>query len=248
MAPLEPILRLFFEQAITILTDKEPDPETQSHHILMLLDEFHILGHMPVMSKAFTLLAGFNIRMLGVVQNLTLLDDVYDKKKRDTILSNCAHKIFFASTDPETQNYVSQLCGEHNIKAKSVSKDKGFTYGASKISVTEKNVPLIRPYEINTFGDDKEIILVEKNHPVKCKKIKYYNEKGFKPRLLPPADTPYLVVMQNKSPRFGISKPDNDIADIATKKKEKKKTSSKSLQRQGEPVIPENEGNYSSYV
>lgn len=248
MAPLEPLMRLFFEQAITILTDKEPDPKEEPRHVLMLLDEFHILGRMPIMSKAFTLLAGFNVRLLGVVQNIGLLDDVYTKPKRETILSNCAHQVFFASNNAETQRYVSTSVGEHTVKSKSVSKARSFNHEAPKISVSEKVVPLIRPHEVNTFGDDKEIILVEKNHPIKCKKVVYYKDKVFKERLLPAHPTPELEIIQNKAPRFDIPKPDNDNGGKTTKKKANKKASSKASTQPEESQTPENDENYSPYV
>ncbi|MGH1379159.1 MAG: type IV secretory system conjugative DNA transfer family protein [Alphaproteobacteria bacterium] len=248
MAPLEPLMRLFFEQAITVLTDKEPDPDEEPRHVLMLLDEFHILGRMPIMSKAFTLLAGFNVRLLGVVQNIGLLDDVYTKPKRETILSNCAHQVFFASNNAETQRYVSTSCGEHTVKSKSVSKARSFNHEAPKVSTSEKIVPLIRPHEVNTFGDDKEIILVEKNHPIKCKKVVYYKDKVFKERLLPANPTPELEIIQNKAPRFDIPKPDNANGGKTTKKKTNKKVSSESSQQPEEPQTPENDENYSSYV
>jgi type IV secretion system protein VirD4 len=219
MAPLEPLMRLFFEQAITVLTAKEPDPKTEPRHVLMLLDEFHVLGRLPIMSKAFTLLAGFNVRLLGVVQNIGLLDDVYTKPKRETILSNCAHQVFFASNNAETQRYVSTSCGEHAVKSKSVSKARGFKHEAPKTSVSEKIVPLIRPHEVNTFGDNKEIILIEKNHPVKCNKVIYYKDKTFKERLLPAHPTPELETVQNKAPRFDIPKPETDEFVSGKKKK-----------------------------
>ncbi len=241
MAPLEPLMRLFFEQAITVLTDKEPDPDEEPRHVLMLLDEFHILGRMPIMSKAFTLLAGFNVRLLGVVQNIGLLDDVYTKPKRETILSNCAHQVFFASNNAETQRYVSTSCGEHTVKSKSVSKARSFNHEAPKVSTSEKIVPLIRPHEVNTFGDDKEIILVEKNHPIKCKKVVYYKDKIFKERLLPAHTTPKLEITQEKAPRFDIPKPEDNDEKKYTKKGKTKKKASPKPPKSEEPPTPEND-------
>jgi len=204
MATLQPLMRLFFEQAITTLTAHEPDPTKEPRKVLILLDEFHILGNMPIMTKAFTLLAGFNVRLMGIVQNVGLLDEVYNKQARETILSNCAHQIFFATNNAETQRYISNACGEHSKKSKSISKGRGFSTEKSRVSISEKIVPLIRTHEINTFGSDKEIILVEKSHPVKCKKIIYHKEKIFKKMLLPAAPTPDLIIEPQTAPKFNI--------------------------------------------
>jgi len=209
MAVLAPIMRLFFEQAVTLLTEHAPDPIKEPHKVLLLMDEFHILGKMPVMASAFTLMAGFNVRLMGIVQNIGLLDEVYSKNTRDTILSNCAHQIFFATTNVETQKYISAACGECSMKSKSISKARGFATEKARISVSEKIVPLIRPHEINTqLGAKQSIILVEKNHPVKCSKILYYKNKILKQRLLPPVPTPDLAITQEIAPEF-------DIANVA---------------------------------
>lgn len=208
MSTLAPLMRIFFEQAISVLTSHEPDPKTEPYKVLLLMDEFHVLGKMQVMANAFTLMAGFNVRLMGVVQNIGLLDKVYDRSTRDTILSNCAHQIFFATNNADTQKYISGACGERAVKSKSISKGRGFSTDAQKVSISEKIVPLIRTHEINTFGDNKAIILVDRHHPVKCKKIIYYKDKAFKPMLRPAAPTPDLVMTKHTAPKFNI--PGND--------------------------------------
>ena len=105
---LTPLLRIFFEQIITKLSMKEPD-ESEPHKVLMLLDEFHMLGRIDAMTTAFTLLAGYNVRVLAVVQSLNWLDVTYDRDKRNGILSCCAHQIFFATNDLATAQYVSEI-------------------------------------------------------------------------------------------------------------------------------------------
>jgi len=185
------------------------------------------------MSKAFTLLAGFNVRLVGIIQNIGLLDEVYSKYTRETILSNCAHQIFFASTNFETQKYISASCGEHTVKSKSISKGRGFARESARISISEKIAPLIRPHEVNTFGADKEVILVEKHYPVKCKKIVYYKDKIFKKRLLPPHPTPILHIKQQIVPKFDIPK-----AESFDKYKNKKKGKQQKTQTQKKTSNP----------
>ncbi len=202
---LAPLMRILFEQAINALTVYEPDLSKEPHKVMLLMDEIHTLGKMDVMTNAFTLLAGARVRLLGVVQNLGLLDTAYRSRDiRNTILANSAHIVFFATKDIETQKYISAICGERTVKSKSVSKGRGFTNEAAKVSITEKIVPLIRPHEVNTFGEDKQIILVEKHHPVKCKKINYREDKRFKDMLLPPAPTPDLVITKHSAPKYAL--------------------------------------------
>lgn len=90
---LTPLLRIFFEQIITKLSMKEPGDD-ELHKVLMLLDEFHMLGRIDSMTTAFTLLAGYNVRVMAVVQSLNWLDVTYGREKRNGILSCCAHQVF----------------------------------------------------------------------------------------------------------------------------------------------------------
>jgi type IV secretion system protein VirD4 len=51
------------------------------------------------------------------------------------------------------------------------------------------------PQELKAMGNDSEVFLYEGiAHPVKCSKIRYYNDRYFTSRLLPRADVPLLRV------------------------------------------------------
>lgn len=205
MKTLSPLVRLFLEQVITIMSSHEPDPELEPRKILMVMDEFHVLGAMDIMATAFTLLRSFNIRILAIVQNIDAIDMVYDKPTRNTILSNCAHQIFFATNNPETKKYISVACGEKKVESKSVSRATGFSTERGKVSVTEKYVPLIKEQQVHRLSKKQGIIITENSHPVKFKKIFYYKDKTFTSRLLPAAKTPPLNIQAQTAPKFDIA-------------------------------------------
>jgi type IV secretion system protein VirD4 len=242
MAALAPLMRVFFEQAITVLTSSLPDPKTEPRKVLMLMDEFHILGNMQIMNNAFTLLAGYNIRFMGIVQDIGLLDKVYDKQTRDTILSNCAHQVFYSTQNQVTQDYISHACGEHTVQSKSVSKPRGFSKEKARVTFSEKIVPLIKPHDVHLYDKNKAIILVDNSYPIQAKKLYYYKEKGFKERLLTAAETPPIVTKSHFAPKFDIpmnKKGENDDGIITKKKRNKASTDKK-------PPSPDE--NYSSYI
>lgn len=205
MKTLSPLMRLFFEQAITVLSANEPDPETEPCKVLMLLDELHLLGNMDVMANAFTLLRSFNVRIMGIIQNLEALAIPYEKAVWETIISNCAHQIFFAASGSrQTKRYVSEECGQHKVKSKTVSRGRGLKYEAPKVSISEKWEPLIKEHEIGLLGEDEELILVEKYHPIRCKKINYRFDKTFQSLLREAVPTPPLDIKQARAPKFDI--------------------------------------------
>lgn len=216
---LSPLIRVFFEQAINVMTAHEPNPVTEPRKVLMVLDEIHILGRMNVMSKIFTLLRSYNVRILGIIQGINALETIYKKEECSTIISNCAHRIFFENQCDQTLTYVSKQCGEKRIQSKTINRD-----GARrKISTTDKWVPLIKNHEVAQMGEQKEIILVEGRYPVKCNKINYRFDKNYIARTrFEPVATPKIEISDHTAPKYDIPKPESSEEPPARKKKKKK--------------------------
>lgn len=203
ISTLSPLLRIFFEQVITLLSMHEPQ-EDEPYKILMLLDEFHMLGEMSSMTSAFTLLGGYNCRVLAVVQGLKWLDDVYGRDKRDGILSCCAHQIFFAANDLETANYVSTSCGEKTVKTVSTSRKNSMKYEALSKNTSFRARPLISKEKVKQLPKHEEIIITEASVPVRAGKIEYFRDKNFKGRVLQPPIIPKLQILNFGIPHFDI--------------------------------------------
>lgn len=207
---LAPLLNLFFEQLMTTLTIKLPDA-SEPRKVLILLDEFHMLGRMETVANVFTLAGGYNCRVLAVVQGLTWIDDVYGKQKRDGILSVCAHRIFFAANDLETARYVSEMCGDKTIQSISTTKNGSSRFGSFTKNTSTKTWPLITKDQVTRLSKQSEIILTEACFPIKCQKITYNlgaDAKIFGGRLLSAPFTPILQIERYSIPRFEISKND----------------------------------------
>lgn len=200
---LSPLLRIFFEQVITSLSLKEPE-ESEPYKVLLMMDELHMLGEMSSMTSAFTLLGGYNCRVMAVVQGLKWLDDTYGKDKRDGILSCCAHQIFFAANDLETANYVSNSCGDRTVKTVSTSQKNSFKYEPPSKNTSFRARALISKEKVKQLPKHEEIIITEASPPVRAKKIVYYKDKNFQKRLLPPPSVPKLQIENHLIPEFNI--------------------------------------------
>ena len=204
IASIAPLIRVFFEQVITTLSTNEPDPETEPHHVLLMMDELHMLGNMESMTKAFTLLGGYNCRVMAVVQGLKWLDDTYTRDKRDGILSCCAHQVFFAANDLETARYVSESCGDKTISTTSHTKRNSFKLDAPSNSTSYRGIPLITKDKVKQLPKNQGIILCEGSRPVKAKKVVYFKAKHFKNRLYAAPEVPPLTIAEEKIPEFNI--------------------------------------------
>jgi type IV secretion system protein VirD4 len=93
----------------------------------------------------------------------------------------------------ETAKYISDLLGKKTI----VSQNEGsrpkyldLNPGARQVSVQKSSRELMMPQEVIGMPKDEQIILIEANPPIRCKKIFYYKEKIFTSRLLKPIEVP----------------------------------------------------------
>jgi len=205
IATLAPLLRIFFEQTIKTLSRRKPGAH-EPHQVLIVLDEFHMLGRMDIMKTAFSLLAGYNVRVMAIVQSLGWLDTIYDRATRNGILSCCAHQIFFATNDPETEEYVSRACGEKTAAVESSSKRASLRYDPPTKSTSYRTVPLITRHEVRSFDSKQQIILAEAGKPIKADKIRYFEDKNLKRRSnLSIRQVPSLLVEEKELPKFDIA-------------------------------------------
>ncbi len=206
-----PLLNLFFEQLMTTLTMKLPDA-SEPRKVLILLDEFHMLGRMETVANVFTLAGGYNCRVLAVVQGLGWIDDVYGKQKRDGILSVCAHRIFFAANDLETARYVSEMCGDKTVQSVSTSRNSSSRFGSSTKNTSMRTWPLITKDQVTRLSRKTQIILAEASFPIKCQKITYNlgsDAKIFGKRIMTSPSISPLHIGRYDIPKFDIPKNDN---------------------------------------
>ncbi|MEL6729370.1 MAG: type IV secretory system conjugative DNA transfer family protein [Pseudomonadota bacterium] len=204
-----PLLRLFFQQVMSIMSDTEPGPG-EPHEVLMVMDEFASLGAMNSIVSAFTLLASYNVRILAVLQGLSWLDRIYGKDTREGLIACCGHQIIMTTNDETTSNYASQALGERTVTNDSVTR-RAFSFEKYYPSKNTSAIarPLMTKDQVRKLDKKKQILLTEGHVPALVKKIVYYKDRLFKKRLAPPAPVPPLDLSNYNKPLapFGTANP-----------------------------------------
>ena len=122
------LINLFFDQLLNLNTRKLPSQDkTLKYQCLVLLDEMTSIGTVNMIKQAVSYMAGYNMRLLTIIQNKSQLEDVYGKAGAVTLLSNHALMIMYAPS-PATQsdaNEYSEMLGYETVKSKSKSHSKG---------------------------------------------------------------------------------------------------------------------------
>ena len=115
--------------------------------VYFLLDEFGNLPRVHKLEQMITVGRSRKIWLALVIQSYAQLSKVYDDKSADIIKSNCNIQIFIGTTDLETINNFSKLCGNYSLVQRNVSFNTGKADDISS-SASVKERPLIYPSEL----------------------------------------------------------------------------------------------------
>ena len=184
------LVNLFFDQLLNLNTRVLPSQDkTLKHQCLVLLDEMTSIGKVAMIAQAVSYMAGYNMRLLTIIQNKSQLEDVYGKAGALTLLSNHALMIMYApspTVQSDAQEY-SEMLGYETVK----SRSRTSSMQSSSTSTSDQRRALMLPQEIRELGQTREIVSLENCKPILCDKIRYYEDPDFPCRAnLPPPSIP----------------------------------------------------------
>jgi type IV secretion system protein VirD4 len=183
---LRPVMNLFFQQAIGLQTRELPEHNPDlKHQVLMMLDEFTALGRIPIVSEAIAYLPGYNVRTVLVIQTPAQLREVYGRDNAETMLKSLAARVMFAPKDAPDAQEISEELGYTTVKSKSVSRPTWGTGRGPSVSISDQRRALLLPQEVKELGTDRALLFYEGLRPIACTKLRYFDDKLFKARLLP---------------------------------------------------------------
>ena len=196
---LEPATTLYLQASATDFTTHGPllvaflegfisralaDTQTLAEPLLLLLDEFSLLPALPSLRTLLTLSAGFHLRLLIVLQNLSQVTP----EVRDIVLSNTYDQVFFAARDLATTEHLTKRLGTIYRKSRSTSRSRT---GTAR-SESDRREDLMAPHQIRAMK--KSLLFHGNAPPARITLRPYYQDKRFTTRLgevLPPTPAPH---------------------------------------------------------
>jgi type IV secretion system protein VirD4 len=175
--------RLFVNLALEAMERDKSKPKIP---VLAVLEEFHVLGHMQQVETAAALIAGFGMKLLIVLQDLTQLKRHY-RDGWETFLGNAGTAMFFGNADGTTLKHISERCGQTSLM---VDRGSEITYKQRETGTTGSSWSLevrdlLTPEEVCRFfgRDDNEqraLVLRPGMSPAVIQRIKYDKHKLFR--------------------------------------------------------------------
>ncbi|HEV2603764.1 MAG TPA: type IV secretory system conjugative DNA transfer family protein [Microvirga sp.] len=186
---LSPLLNLFFQQVVDLNTRELPEHNPAlKRQVLLLLDEFPALGNVSVLAKGVAFVAGYGLRLLTILQSPSQLRAIYGPDQAKNLMTNHAVEVVFTPKDQDVANELSERFGYDTVKARSVSRPFGLSPLSAKGSETrsDQRRALLLPQELKLVPQTKAFVLKAGVPPVLADKIRYYEDRRFRARLMPP--------------------------------------------------------------
>ena len=196
LANARPLLNLFFSQLVSLNTQALPEQDpTLKVQCLLVNDEFTAMGRVGVITNAAAFLAGYNLRLLTVVQAMSQLDAVYGDKEARTFATNHGLQILYAPREQRDADEYSAMLGHFTERATSRGRSRSFSgHGHSTVSrnESEQRRALLLPQEFKELGSERLVVIFENCKPILGEKIRYYRDKAFTSRLRPAPAVPRM--------------------------------------------------------
>jgi type IV secretion system protein VirD4 len=210
MTILRPLLTLFVQQSMELLTR---DHVPRALPAFYLLDEFRQLKRMDEIMNKLPYVAGYNIKIAFVIQDLKNIDGLYGETARHSLLGNCGLQLILGANDQATAEYVSRALGKRTLRYSSETRSLGLLAAPRRTRVEQvRERDLMMPQEIRQMPSDNLIALVEGQRPILATKLYSYDRQPFKAQIASavshPPDVPITEFVPHLpvpavNPRYG---------------------------------------------
>jgi type IV secretion system protein VirD4 len=184
IARTKPLMRLVLNQIGRRLTESL-DTDRRRQRLLLMLDEFAALGRLDFFESQLAFMAGYGIRSFLITQSLNQLERAYGPNH--AILDNCHIRIAFSTNDERTAKRVSDALGTAT-EMRAMKNYAGHRLspwlGHLMVSRQETSRPLLTPGEVMQLSPNEAIVMVSGVHPVRARKVRYYEDPQFQRRVL----------------------------------------------------------------
>ncbi|SPD72446.1 TRAG family protein [uncultured Desulfobacterium sp.] len=214
-----PLIRLMLNQIGRRLTesmfqdhtkDGATGPESYKHRLLLLMDEFPVLGRLNFFETELAYLAGYGIKCVLIAQSLNQIEKAYGQN--NSILDNSHIRITFGALDERTAKRISDLLGqatEYRRQLNFAGNRLAPWLGHLMASEQESPRQLLTQGEILQLPGDDALIMIGNMPPYRAKKIMFYQDDRFKYRVnLPCPESILRNDNQNNLPDYEELFPD----------------------------------------
>jgi type IV secretion system protein VirD4 len=185
---LMPLLRLVVDMTGRTLMESQTEVggREKRHRLVLVLDEFPMLGRMDFFETMMGAMAGYGLKAYLVCQSPNHIARAYGRD--NVIIDNCGIVTSFSATDGESAKRIADMAGEVWEVRESETQKKPrpiLGWGQGSTTLREERRPLLLPADVRALPGDEQLIFVSGCKPIRAKKIRFDEERIFRERLRP---------------------------------------------------------------
>ena len=175
---LRPLLALFVQQTLDTLMLEHTE---RSVPVYFLLDEFRQLKKMNEITTRLPYVAGYNVKMAFIIQDLKNLDETYGETSRHSLMGNCGYQLVLGANDQVTAEAVSKGLGKRTVRYKTESRTMELMGLHRRTKVEQlRERDLMMPQEVRQMPGQKMIIMAEGQGPIFADKLRFFRTAPFR--------------------------------------------------------------------
>ena len=178
------LTNLLFSQLINVNVNQgmpSNNPDMLKYQCCLLMDEFTALGVIPAIQHGVSYLAGYELRLLLIIQTPSQVTDLYGRDATRTFFTNFGCQIVYPPREQTDAEEYSKLVGYETFKAKSISHSSG-KGNSHSTSTSDQRRAVMNPDEMKMMPKSDCIISLGNSRPIYAKKIVYYTDPVFAKR------------------------------------------------------------------
>ena len=179
------LTNLLFSQLINVNVNQgmpSNNPDMLKYQCCLLMDEFTALGVIPAIQHGVSYLAGYELRLLLIIQTPSQVTDLYGRDATRTFFTNFGCQIVYPPREQTDAEEYSKLVGYETFKAKSISHSSG-KGNSHSTSTSDQRRAVMNPDEMKMMPKSDCIISLGNSRPIYAKKIVYYTDPVFAKRV-----------------------------------------------------------------
>lgn len=185
---IRPYVRMLFNQLVLNLMETlRVDPVTNrpkyKHKVLLAIDEMPWLHKMAIFSDLLGVMREYGIFAFMLGQNISQFLNLYGEHVTEHIVDSCNARYFYRPNSRKTAGEISAELGDKTERMASRMRAGGVTdvvLNHTTLVETDDSRVLSKPDEIKRLPDNLEVLFYSGCHPIKCKKIPFFQDANLK--------------------------------------------------------------------
>lgn len=181
------LINLFYSRLVALNTKELPqnNPELK-YQCLLVPDEMAAVGKISALVRGVSFIAGYNLRLLTIVQTKSQLESMFGKADSRTYSTNHACEVIFPPATNDDAKEYSEMLGYDTVDvvSRGISRPRfGDRSGSNSENVSQGKRALMLPQELLMLDESKAIVSLQSHKPIMAEKARFYEDALFIDRL-----------------------------------------------------------------